>query len=52
MMVCTDLTLDCGADIPAEPTPFFFQAFPPLEQNVAFTNYWTGYMTNLVNKTR
>ncbi|MCB9312051.1 MAG: T9SS type A sorting domain-containing protein [Lewinellaceae bacterium] len=51
VMVCTDLTLDCGADIPAEPTPFFFQAFPPLEQNVAFTNYWTGYMTNLVNKT-
>jgi hypothetical protein len=48
-MICTDLELPCGADIPLAPSPFFFAEATPLEQNVPFTNFWTGYAFNLDN---
>jgi hypothetical protein len=48
-MECADLEVACGADIPLAPAPFFFQQATPLEQNVPYTNYWTGYAFNLDN---
>ncbi|MCO6486349.1 MAG: hypothetical protein J5I41_11305, partial [Saprospiraceae bacterium] len=48
-LVCADLELACGADIPLAPAPFFFQQATPLEQNVPYTNYWTGYAFQIDN---
>jgi hypothetical protein len=47
---CPDAFATCGDDLTPCASAGGFGTAMDLEQNVNFTNFWTGYMTNLENK--
>jgi len=51
VLVCRDLNIPCDSIPPVAPAPVGPGPAQTLEQDVPFTNYWTGYMNDLVNIT-
>jgi hypothetical protein len=51
VMVCTDLEVNCGQEIPLAPSPAFFAAQAPLQYPISFVNHGGGTAFSLSGNT-